>query len=78
LTKSPPQSIALDPVPRGSTPTMSKCSVMSLGRIAAIVVAKSVAVAPGPPGLTKRGPMRSPVAGTLATLSVSVSPSGWS
>jgi hypothetical protein len=68
--------MALAPVPRGSTPTMSKRSVMSLGRTLAMVPAKSLAVAPGPPGLTNSEPMRSPLAGTRDTLRVRVSPSG--
>jgi hypothetical protein len=46
---------------------MSKRSVISLGRIVPRMPAKSEAAAPGPPGFTKRAPMRSPEAGARAT-----------
>jgi hypothetical protein len=52
--------------------------VISGGSVNASELAKSLAVPPGPPGLTNSGPMRSPLAGTRATLIGMVSPSGWS
>ncbi len=75
---SPSHEMALAPRPRGSTPTMSNRSVMSLGSTAATLMAKSLAVPPGPPGFTNRAPMRSSslAAGTRAMVSVRVSPSG--
>ena len=42
-----------------------------------MLMAKSAAVPPGPPGFTNRAPMRSPLpAGTREMLRVRVSPSG--
>ena len=60
---------ALSPVPRGSKPTMSKCSSNGSPNHVLPPAAYDVPAAPGPPGLTTSDPMRDPEAGTRSTAS---------
>ena len=71
--------VPLLPTPRGSKPTMSKRSRISLGNPSAAALANETPDAPGPPGLISSDPIRwlGSAAGMRTSEMPSVRASGW-